>query len=433
MAKQSEPAGLAPRLAAIAKLRVVLGGENFSPLSEKEVTDSRDRALANRLVTVALRRHGHLNKIITQVLQKGMPARSGDFEMILRIGLTELLFLPAQAAHSALFLSVEAAKRDRRSAHLAKLLNGVLRRVQREAENFTNLPEADLFPDWLKDRWQKQYGADVIAGFGAALLETPPLDVTLRDEDPELIEALGGAPLIADSVRIAERDKQVVALPGFAEGRWWVQDVAAALPARLMNLPDGVRVLDMCAAPGGKTAQLAKAGFDVTALDLDGDRLQIVGQNLSRLGFQARLRQGDGAFYKPSSPFSGVLLDAPCSATGTFRRHPEVLWNRTAKGISGRVSLQKKLIEGAARYLKSGGILIYSVCSLEAEEGEAQADWVSENVAELELLPIKAGELSGLSGVIDAKGRLRTYPGMGAPNGVPGTMDGFFVARFRRR
>lgn len=432
MAQKSDPTGLQTRLFAIAKLQAVLKGEPFTPIGAGTVADARDRAFANKLVTVALRRQGHINKIIAEVLARGLPPRSGSFEAILRIGLAELLFVPDQADHSALFLAVEAAKRDRRAQHLAKLLNGVLRRVQREAEQFAHLPSKDLFPDWLESRWRERYGAEAIDGFAEALLTGAPLDLTLRDDDAELILALHGERVTGDSIRIASRDKPVAELPGFSEGRWWVQDASSAIPARLMGLTEDSSVLDMCAAPGGKSAQLVKAGYQVTALDKDAERLERVAENLKRLGYDAAMVQGDGIEYRPDTLFDGVLVDAPCSATGTFRRHPEALWHRVKGDVVNRMRLQQKLLTNAVNCLNDDGVLIYSTCSLEQEEGEDQARWLLKSMSGMINFPIQADEVGGFEGAIDDDGWLRLHPGLVAPGTLGGTIDGFFVARFRR-
>jgi len=433
VAAKSDPAGLQPRLQAIGKLQAVLKGDAFMPLGAGELADARDRAFANRLVTTALRRQGHLNHIIGAVLERGMPPRSGSFEAILRIGLTELLFVPDQAEHSALFLAVEAAKRDRRAGHLAKLLNGVLRRAQREPGLYENLTPAQLFPDWAVARWIEAYGAEAVTGFAEALLAGAPLDLTLRDEDPALIAELNGHVVTADTIRIGTRDKPVAELPGFADGRWWVQDASSAVPARLMGLNAGARVLDVCAAPGGKTAQLIKAGYQVTALDKDATRLGRVEENLARLGYGAELVVADGTDYQPAEKFDGVLVDAPCAATGTFRRHPEVMWQRSSRDIASRTGLQQQLLTNAVNCLKDDGVLIYSTCSLEREEGEDQAHWLLKAMPEMENFPIRTKGDSGFDGAVDANGWLRLHPGMVAPGDMGGTTDGFFVARFRLR
>lgn len=427
-----DPAGLKLRLVAAQRLKAVLAGDNFAPLTAADLADGRDRALANRLITTALRRQGQLNFIIHALLDKGMPGKSGSFEAVLRLSLAQLVFLPDLGAHSALFLAVEAVKRDPKARHLSGLINAVLRNAQANSAKFGMLEDDLLIPDTFGDTWLEAYGEDAIDGFSDALLAGAPLDLTLKDTDQDLIDALGAEPVMADTVRIDQRDRPVEALPGFAEGRWWVQDAASAIPARLLGLPSGARVLDLCAAPGGKTAQLVKAGHLVTALDSDAKRVERLKENLARLDYTAEIIVGDAGTFAPNSPYQGVLLDAPCSATGTFRRHPEVIWHRSVGDVAGRVRLQRALLTNAFRCLDAGGVLLYCVCSLEPAEGEDQVDWALQSLPGLELWPVTADELPDLQQAVSARGLVRTHPGM-SPGGRDGGMDGFFVARFRRR
>ena len=427
-----DPAGLKLRLVAAERMKSVLAGDNFVPLTARELVDGRDRALANRLITTALRRQGQLNFIIHALLDKGMPGKSGTFEAVLRLSLAQLVFLPDLGAHSALFLAVEAVKRDPKARHLSGLINAVLRSAQANSAKFGMLEDDLLIPDTLGDTWLQAYGEEAINGFSTALLAGAPLDLTLKDDDAELIDQLGAEKLVADTVRVDQRDRPVDALPGFAEGKWWVQDAASAIPARLLNAKPGGRVLDLCAAPGGKTAQLLKAGYAVTALDADANRMERLKENLKRLDYSAEIILGDAGTFAPNSLYDGVLLDAPCSATGTFRRHPEVIWHRSVGDVNGRVRLQKALITNAFRCLDVGGVLVYCVCSLEPAEGESQVDWALQTLPGLELWPVTADEVPGLESAVTAKGLVRTHPGM-KPGGHEGGMDGFFVARFRRR
>jgi len=404
----------------------VLNGQSFAPFNAGEVADARDRAQANRLVTTALRYHGPINQLIGQLLERGLPKKSGRFEAVLRLSLAQLLFLPDLGDHSALFLAGEAMRADPKSQHLIKLMNGVLREAQRRRESVV-VSAQTLFPPLLLATWREAYGAEAVDAFGRALLEATPLDLTVKSP----IAELDAAPVLADTVRITDRDRSVDQLPGFADGQFWVQDAAAAIPARLLKLGSGARVLDLCAAPGGKTAQLIKAGYAVTALDRDRERVARLEANLKRLGYSAEIVTADALDYQPAQPFDGVLLDAPCSATGTFRRHPEVPWHRNPADIAGRVALQRQMLERATACLNPGGTLIYCVCSLEPEEGEQQAEWAMSQG--LEPMHILAEELDGWAGPVSKSGFVRTHPGLTVPGDKGGTLDGFFIARFRRR
>lgn len=425
-------AGLKPRLEAAEHLSAVLRGKQFTPISASVIADQRDRALANRLVTVALRRHGQISEILKELLARGIPKKSGTLEAILRIGIAQLLYMPEMADHSALHLSVEAAKKDNKAQAFAKLANGVLRTVQREAEKFLALDDSLLVPQSLRTQWQAKYGAEAVQVFAQALIDGAPLDITFPDGDADTLQALGAEFLIADTYRIVARDKSVINLEGFDEGKWWVQDVSAAIPARLLYAKQGQDVLDVCAAPGGKTMQLAKAGAFVTAVDVDGVRMERVQQNLDRVGLDAKLVVSDALGYSPNRQFDKILIDAPCSATGTFRRHPEVLWQRDDDGIKERVQLQRKLISHAVKQLKSGGEMVYCVCSLETAEGENQVGWTLKNNPELELVAIRPEELDGWAEPILHDGTLRLHPALSLPNEKSGSLDGFFVARFRK-
>lgn len=423
--------GLRPRLEAAYRLRDVLAGAPFVPFGADRFADSRDRALANRLVTLALRRHGHIAIILDKVLAKGVPQRSGILEAVLHLGIAQLLFADDIADHPALHLSVEAARRDRRAGRFDRLVNGALRTVQREADRWGALDPQLLFPDWLGSRWRAQYGAAAVTRFAEALLAGAPLDLTFRKDDPDLAGQLGATALAGQSARLLARDAAVADLPGFAEGKWWVQDFAASLPARLFDVRPGERVLDLCAAPGGKTAQLAAMGAEVTALDIAPERMVRVSENLQRLGLGAEIVVADALDYAPPETFDAILLDAPCSATGTFRRHPEVVFSRGEKDIAGRVRLQRSLIEKAATLLKPGGRLVYAVCSLEAEEGEDQIGWIKEALPGLALEPVTPALCGGWGEAVTPQGTLRTHPALKLPGGVEGSMDGFFAMRLR--
>lgn len=431
-------AGLSVRQAAASILDAVLKGSVFEPLGVTQMPDDRDRALANRLVTEALRRHVQLGVILTRYLERGLPARSGMLRAALHIGLTELLFLDG-AEHAALFLSVELVRADRRARRFDKLANAVLRQTQRDADHWRSMDARSALEGTFAVDLAQRFGDEAVTKIGEALLVGADLDLTAHYDAAVLADRVGGEALNDQTVRLIHRDRKVNALTGYDEGAFFVQDVAAALPMRLIDCAPGARVLDMCAAPGGKTAQLCLAGYDVVAVDSDARRMERVEANLVRLNLQADVIVADGTEYMDEAGFDAILLDAPCSATGTFRRHPEVLINRTSADIERLVKLQRRLLAHAATLLKPGGTLVYCVCSLDAREGESQLDWVRDNLPGLAFDPLPvADHFCGIEGAIAAPGVLRTHAGLGFASEVAAQtdelagMDGFFAARFRR-
>jgi 16S rRNA (cytosine967-C5)-methyltransferase len=296
-------------------------------------------------------------------------------------------------------------------------------------------PLSDNTPDWLARRWNAAYGQETARAIAAAHLQGAALDITVQSDAVEWAERLGGVALPTGSVRLHEIRSPVAELPGYAEGQWWVQDAAAALPAILLGVKPGDRVADLCAAPGGKTAQLAAAGASVLAVDRSSPRLERLSQNFSRLGLEAEIRVGDALALPDEAAFDAVLLDAPCSATGTLRRHPDVAWTKTESDIGRLIGLQKRLFDKAATLVRPGGRLVYCTCSLEREEGEAQVTTFLTRNPDFERVPVRPEELGGLSEVIDPSGDLRTLPAHlnGVAPEARGGLDGFFATRLRRK
>ncbi len=389
-----------------------------------QALDGRDRGFARALASATLRRLGGIDAALAQFLTHPLPETALAARAILRTGAAQLLVL-GTPAHAAVGESVSLANGHNAVRPFAKLINAVLRRVASEGPALLDAqPAGANLPPWLFARWRAAYGAEAEA-IAAALREEPPLDLTAKDDAARWLEPLRAALTPTGSLRLAEH-AGVEALPGFADGAFWVQDAAAALPARLLGDVRGKRVLDLCAAPGGKTLQLAAADANVAALDRDEARLGRLREGLKRTGLDAEIICADALAYETSALFDAVLLDAPCTSTGTLRRHPDVAWLRRPTDIPKLADLQAQLLDHAARLIKPGGALIYAVCSLEPEEGpaiiaKAGDVWRRD--------PIAADEL-GEPRIITPDGALRTLPSHWPDIGG---LDGFYAARLIRR
>jgi 16S rRNA (cytosine967-C5)-methyltransferase len=392
----------------------------------------RDRALTRALVATVLRRLGTLRHLLGQLLERGAPKEASRVETVLLLGAAQILFLDVPD-HAAVDLAVRLARADRQATHYAGLINAVLRRLAREgAERLRTLDPTVLdAPEWLMTRWIKNYGATTAHAIAAANGIEPALDLTVKSDAEGWAARLQGRVLPSGSVRLIARGA-VTALPGFAEGAWWVQDAAAALPARLLGDVRGRRVADLCAAPGGKTAQLGAAGARVTAVDRAPARLERLRENLGRLALQAELVCADVAEWN-AAPFDAVLLDAPCSSTGTIRRHPDVPWLKRASDIAALAALQRRLLARAVALLRPGGMLVYCTCSLEPEEGE---DIIADLLArepDIRRMPIAPSEVFGRAEFITKNGDLRTLPcHWPDPDARLAGLDGFYVARLQK-
>lgn len=416
-------AGVPARRGALRLLMAILGRGSPLELALDSALDGislpNDRALARNLATTVLRWLPDLDALIDSATPKPLPEDSRA-RMVLRIALAGWLKLgtPEHAAVATALPLVEGGPR--------RLVHGVLGTLMRRP---ATLPLVPHLPDLFAIRWAMDWGPDVAEAGAVALAEEPATDLTLRDwsETARWTEALGGTSLAPGHVRVP-RQKELGPLttwPGFAEGAWWVQDLAASLPARLLGAEPGESVLDMCAAPGGKTLQLAALGAEVTALDVAEARLERVRENLERTGLSAYLAAGDALRWEPGRQFDRILLDAPCSATGIFRRHPDVLHLKGNRDLQPLTLLQAALLRRAVAWLKPGGTLVYATCSLDPREGERIAERV---IVNLPRAPFTAAELPlGLAPA--EEGWLRTLPGM-LPEA--GGMDGFFIARFRK-
>jgi 16S rRNA (cytosine967-C5)-methyltransferase len=394
--------------------------------------ESRDRAFVQALVTTTLRRRGQVEHALAQRLQRGIPGKSGQLQRILEIAATQILFLQS-APHAVVSIAVDQVANDRDAKHFKALANAVLRGLVRDRESVLANQDAAVLnmPRWLWARWRQHYGEARTRSIATALLNEPSLDLTARDDPAGWAERLGGTVLPNRSIRINAKGA-LDELPGFAEGAWWVQDAAAALPAMLLGDVRGKDVADLCAAPGGKTAQLAAAGATVTAYDQSPERLERLRANLQRLGLAAEAVAADLTRPLEGRFFDAVLLDAPCSATGTIRRHPDVAWLKRESDIATLNAIQSKILANAAGMLRPGGTLVYSTCSLEPEEGERLIAAALGRLP-LEIDPIGPGETGGLA-ESTGNGAVRTFPdGLRHDDPAQSGLAGFFIARLRRK
>ena len=425
MTEPRSPTGLPARRAALDLLTAALsrraGLEDDQAAPGLAGLEPRDRAFARMLVLTVLRRLGPIDRALDARIPRQPPEVVRN---ILRLGAAQALALGAPP-HAAVSASVDLADSLPAARRFKGLVNAVLRGLLREPPDLDD-PEA-LAPDWLLARWSAAFGRTAALGVASAIATEPETDLTLRDDPGPLAGALGLSHLAADTWRTARRG-EVSAWEGFAEGRWWVQDASAAVPARLLRQRPGLSALDMCAAPGGKTLQLAAAGAKVTAIDRSAARLRRLSENLERTSLSAEVIAADAMTWDDGRTFDAVLLDAPCSATGTFRRNPDVLWAVKPGDIAVLAAAQSRLLDAAARRVSPGGRLVYCVCSLEPEEGEGQVAAFLKRHADFALDPIAPGEGGAPPESRRADGTLRILP-----THRPGGTDGFFVARFARR
>jgi len=415
--------GLAAREAALAAIDAALSRRAGLDEGVAGLTGlaPRDRAFARMLTMTVLRRLGQIDAILAARLQRPPPE---PVKSLLRLGLAQALFMDTPD-HAAVATTLSLAERHKETLPFKGLINAVLRGTLRDKPK---LDPVKLAPDWLYARWKAAFGAAEASAIAAAIGEEPATDLSLRpDADAQaLAEQLEAEALPGGSLR-TERGGDVAGWPGYDEGQWWVQDAAAAVPARLLSIKPGEQVLDLCAAPGGKTLQLAAAGAQVVAVDRSAARLKRLTANLARTRLEAEVIAADAAVWPDQRSFDAVLLDAPCSATGTFRRQPDVLWQVKPADIAKLVEVQSRLLDAAAARVKKGARLVYSVCSLEPEEGEAQARAFLKRHPQFTAVAIRPGEGGAPEASLTGSGTLRILPHHQA-----GGLDGFFIARFAR-
>jgi len=390
--------------------------------------DPRDRAFVRLLLATTLRRLGEIEEVLGFLIERPLDGANAAGRQVLRLGAAQLLFL-GTPPHAAVDTSVRLVI-DAGLPHLKGLANAVLRRISRDGPALLGDrdPARLNTPQWLWDSWTESYGEEATRAIAAAHLIEAPLDLTTRSNTDFWAGRLEGEVLPTGTIRRAGGGL-VTELPGFAEGAWWVQDAAATLPARLLGDISGKQVADLCAAPGGKTLQLAAAGAHVTAVDISARRMARVAENLARAGLAADLVTADVGKWVTSATFDAILLDAPCSGTGTLRRHPDIAWLKDEEDV-GRLTLtQDRLLVRAADLLKPGGTLVYAVCSLQEDEGVARLEALLAHDSRLQRIPIQPAELPGLADAITPAGDVRTLPSMWAERGG---MDGFYVGRLTR-
>jgi 16S rRNA (cytosine967-C5)-methyltransferase len=433
-----EAPGLAARRVAAELLEGVL--RRNRPLDE-QIEDAqprlaalpeRDRALTRALAASVLRRLGTLRHLLGLFLERGAPADVPRVETALLLGAAQILLLDVPD-HAAVDLSVRLVRADRRAAHYAGLVNAVLRRIAQHGA--ARLRDVDTIaldtPSWLLARWTKAYGTEMARALAQANGCEAALDLTVKQDPNHWAGVLGGRVLPTGTVRVIAHGP-VVQLPGFADGAWWVQDAAAALPAHLLGDVRDKTIADLCAAPGGKTAQLAQAGARVVAVDRTESRLVRLRQNLARLNLAAETVVADATQWQ-AGPFDAVLVDAPCSSTGTIRRHPDIPWVKREGDIAELTTLQRSLLARAIEMVKPGGLLVYCTCSLEPEECEAIVTDLLARDSRLRRRPVSAAEVGGRGELLTANGDLRTLP-CHLPDATPqlSGMDGFYAARLER-
>lgn len=434
------PPGLAVRQAAAAALAEILtiGRTLEERLAADEAAgrlarlDARDRALMRSIVVVGLRRYGTIRAILGQLLERGLPKKAQALEWTLVAAAAQILFMDAPD-HAAVDLAVHAAKRDPATQPFAALVNGVLRNLARGKTEFLAAadPYADV-PAWLLARWRKHWGEADALKIAAILREEPTLDLSVRHDPAQWAARLGGTVLPTGSVRLSTH-MPIAELEGYADGQWWVQDAAAALPARLLAPGPGEYVGDLCAAPGGKTIQLALSGARVTALDRSAERMKRVAANLQRMKLEADLQVGDVNTFD-AGPFDALLLDAPCTATGTIRRNPDVAWTKRASHIASMAAAQARMLDRAILLLKPGGRLVYCTCSLEPEEGEMQIAALLRRNPDIARIPVGIAEIGGLAPCLTKEGDVRTLPcHLPAADARMAGLDGFFISRLTKR
>ena len=391
----------------------------------------RDRAFARLLAATTLRRLGQLDAAIDACMERPLKPRQVELRNILRLGAVQLLFLDT-APHAAVSTSLDLVEFRPHLSGFKGLLNAVLRRLANEGATLIAQQDSArlALPDWLWNRWVDTYGQAQTRAIAQAVLTDPPLDISVKEKAETWARRMSGTPFPWNAVRVGAPRGSVTELPGYEEGHWWVQDIAASLSIRFLGSLEGKRALDLCAAPGGKTAVLAAAGAEVTAVDRAAGRMEKLRRNMERLGFHARVVPSDILYWRPDSPADLVVLDAPCSATGTLRRHPDIKLLKRLEDIQSLARRQGEMLRAAATMVEPGGVLLYIVCSLEPEEGPDLITAFLEEQTAFTRQAIRPEELFDFGELIDEHGDIRSLP---CHLQAQGGIDGFYVCRMQRR
>ena len=428
---ETQPANIASsaRLSALAALVHTL--DKQKPLDSAwpqdryfQMLNPSDRAFAQLLVKTTLRRLGQIDALLASFLERPLEAHASRIMHVLRLGVTQLIWLDTPP-HAAVHSAVEMTKQVKMEKY-SGLVNAILKRIAKEGAAMIEKQDAAKLnlPPYLWDRLVAAYGEAQTREITAMHLREPPLDITVKSDPEHWAKELGGVALPLGSVRLTHA-RNITQMPGFAEGKWWVQDMAAAIPALLLGNVHDKRVIDLCAAPGGKTAQLASAGAQVSAVDVSKDRIAMLKTNVHRLQLHAEYITTDASKWLPNFAPDAILLDAPCSATGTLRRHPDVAWLRKPEDIERLKATQARLLRHAVEMLHSGGVMVYAVCSLLPEEGEEQITALLAERKDIALKPVNPAQLGGLAECVTARGEVRTLPfHLKDRDG----MDGFYAA-----
>lgn len=437
----SEKPGLAARqaaarlLAAVVDRKISLDGmldENNGNPAYRALPPA-DRALTRAILNAALRHLPQIEAMIASLLQTPLPEGARALVHVLNVAAAQILYLDIPD-RAAVDLAVEQANLDPRNRRFASLTNALLRRLSREKETLladfgSRVPS---LPAWFFDRLVEIYGTDHAKAIAEAQSVPAAVDLTVREDASLWAEKLGGILLPTGSIRLSHYRGLISDLEGYQEGAWWVQDAASAIPARLFGDVRGKRIVDLCAAPGGKTAQLIAAGAEVTTLDMSASRLKRLQENLDRLQMKADLLEGNAGEFKPDSLFDAALLDAPCSSTGTVRRHPDIPWTKSMDDIRKLAGVQERLLRHALTVVKPGGLVVFSNCSLDSLEGE---EMVKRVLAECgaSRVPVTPSMLPGLADALTAEGEVRTTPAMlRRDDPAESGLDGFYACVLRR-